>query len=236
MTPIVLGTQQLCAPQLCFALLILCSMRMCRYKQSTPVDTFACSGDVLAVAFRPDGKELVTSALGGILHFWDVREGVSLGEISTRRDITSGRRDKDLFEPRNSAVGKALNSIAYTADGACVIGGGQSKWVVLYDVQQRLLLRKWQLSHNRSFDGVLDKLHTAGLAGDAGAALSAFDLDASDDDDDGRGKDVIPGAATGDFSKRNTKFVQCESGVLSTSKDWMPQHDTCFLLFSYDCV
>ncbi len=43
------------------------------YKQSTPVDSFANSGDVLALAFRPDGKELVTSALGGLLHFWDVR-------------------------------------------------------------------------------------------------------------------------------------------------------------------
>ncbi len=95
---------------------------------------------------------------------------------------------------------------SYTADGKCLLGGGQSKWVVLYDVEQRLLLRKWQLSHNRSLDGVLDKLHTSGMAGDAGASVASFDLDASDDDDDEKkGKEVLPGAATGEFSKRNNK-------------------------------
>ena len=87
--------------------------------------------------------ELATSALGGLLHFWDVREGVAVGEISARRDITGGRRDKDLFDPRRSDVGKALTSLAYTADGACVLGGGQSKWVVLYDVAQRLLATRF---------------------------------------------------------------------------------------------
>ena len=207
------------------------------YKQSTPVDTFANSGDVLAVAFRPDGKELVSSALGGILHFWDVREGVAVGEISTRRDITGGRRDKDLFDPRKSAVGKALNSVSYTADGTCVIGGGQSKWVVLYDCQQRLLLRKWQLSHNRSMDAVLDKLHTAGLAVDAGKSLGQFDLDESDDDDD-RHRDIIPGAATGEHTKRTTK-LEIRSTCVRFSpagNSWAVASTAGLLVFSLDAA
>ncbi len=91
------------------------------YKQSTPVDSFSNSGDVLALAFRPDGRELVTSALGGLLHFWDVREGLATGEISSRRDITGGRREKDLFDPRKSDVGKALTSLAYVVPVAVVV-------------------------------------------------------------------------------------------------------------------
>ncbi len=98
--------------------------------------------------------------------------------------------------------------LRYTADGACVIGGGQSKWVVLYDCEQRLLLRKWQISHNRSMDGVLDRLHTANLAVDAGGvSMAAFDLDADDDDDEvGRRRDVLPGAQSGDHTRRTTKL------------------------------
>lgn len=33
------------------------------------------SCDVLALAFRPDGKELCTATLDGMLHFWDVTSG-----------------------------------------------------------------------------------------------------------------------------------------------------------------
>jgi WD40 repeat protein len=35
--------------------------------------------DVLAVAFRPDGKEICAAATNGNLHIWDVEEGIQVG-------------------------------------------------------------------------------------------------------------------------------------------------------------
>ena len=56
------------------------------------VDTLHHNGsDVLAVAFRPDGKELVTSALDGHLYIWDAHTTESKGNIQGRHDIKGGR-------------------------------------------------------------------------------------------------------------------------------------------------
>jgi len=47
-------------------------------KSSTSVDTFDHSTDLIALAFRPDGKELCTSSLDGNLSFWDPINGFVL--------------------------------------------------------------------------------------------------------------------------------------------------------------
>lgn len=71
-----------------------------------------------------------------------------------------------------------LYSVCYTADGECVLAGGRTKYVCIYAVHPALLLKKFQLSHNRSLDGVLDLLsgRTMTEAGDvAELALSGSD-------------------------------------------------------------
>ena len=60
----------------------------------------------------------------------------------------------------------------------------------LYDVEERLLLRRIQISFNRALDGILDSLDSRRVT-DAGP----LDLiDDSDSDDDG----LLPSAAPGD--------------------------------------
>ena len=39
------------------------------------IEVLQHSHDVLAVAFRPDGKQLATATLDGQIHFWDPQEG-----------------------------------------------------------------------------------------------------------------------------------------------------------------
>ena len=58
---------------------------------------------------------------------------------------------------QKSSAGKCFTSVCYTADGACILAGGKSKYVCLYHAGERLMLRKWQLSHNRSMDGEEDQ-------------------------------------------------------------------------------
>ena len=59
----------------------------------------------------------------------------------------------------------------------------------MYDVAERLLLRRIQISHNRSLDGVLDTLNSKDVT-DAGP-VSLLDDAASDEDE------LLPPTAAG---------------------------------------
>ncbi|GIM02141.1 hypothetical protein Vretimale_6840 [Volvox reticuliferus] len=123
--------------------------------------------EVLAVAMRPDGRQLAAAAADGSIYMWDPVEGQLQGTIEGRRDIRGGRLQSDRRAGANSSAGAAFTSLVYSADGALLLAGGNSKYVCVYDVAERLLLRRFQLSHNRSLDGVLDNLNSKNMT-DAG--------------------------------------------------------------------
>jgi periodic tryptophan protein 2 len=58
----------------------------------------------------------------------------------------------------NNAASRYFSSISYSADGSYIIAGGNSKYVCIYEVSQHILIKKFQISHNRSLDGVLDEV------------------------------------------------------------------------------
>lgn len=89
--------------------------------------------------------------------------------------------------------------MCYSADGTCVIAGGNSKYVCIYEISQKILLKKFTIrysprpvfvvgtahaadsldvrcSRNRSLDGVLNFLSTRGMT----SAGPADSLDAED--------------------------------------------------------
>lgn len=112
-------------------------------------DTYEHGCDVLACAFRPDGKEICTAATNGNLHFWDIQSGSQVCVIEGRHDISGGRLTTDATTSQNAARSKYFNSIAYTADGTCVLAGGRSKYCCIYAIATGILVKKFQLSHNR---------------------------------------------------------------------------------------
>ena len=63
------------------------------------------------------------------------------------------------------------------------------RYVCLYDVDERLLLRRIQISFNRSLDGILDSLDSRNVTDAGPLAL----IDDSDSDDDGLLPSVAPG-------------------------------------------
>jgi periodic tryptophan protein 2 len=117
-------------------------------------ETFEHGCDVLAVAFRPDGKEICTAATNGNLTFWDVQSGSQVCIIEGRHDIAGGRLTTDATTAQNASRSKHFTSIAYTADGTCVLAGGRSKYTCIYAIATGILVKKFQLSHNRCADGV----------------------------------------------------------------------------------
>jgi WD40 repeat protein len=103
----------------------------------------------MAVAFRPDGREVCTACTNGILYFWDVEEGVQLSSIEGRRDIDGGRKKNDITTAQTSARSKYFTSVTYSADGSCVLAGSKSKSACIYSVASGTLIKKFELSHNR---------------------------------------------------------------------------------------
>jgi len=144
-------------------------------------ETLQHSHDVLAVCHSPTGKELCCSTLDGQLHFWDVEAATLRGSVDGRLDIAGGRLPTDRRAAGNSSSGKCFTSLAYSADGSFLIGAGSSKFVCVYDVAERVLLARFQVSHNRSLAGVLDELNSKNMTD--GGPLDLIDDAGSDDDD-----------------------------------------------------
>ncbi|TMW63776.1 hypothetical protein Poli38472_002717 [Pythium oligandrum] len=133
------------------------------YQNKSLIEPLAHSTDVLAVAFRPDGKQLCSATLNGHLNIWEVKDGELLSTIDGMRDIAGGRKSTDKITAQNNTISKHFTSVCYSADGTCVLAGGRSKFICIYETSQQILLKKFQLSHNRSLEGVLDYLNSKDL-------------------------------------------------------------------------
>ena len=192
------------------------------YDRTTPIETYELGSDGLCVAWRPDGKEICVGTLSGHLQFWDPSSGEQKGFIEGLRDISGGRRLNDRQSAKNATFNKQISSVCYTADGHCVIAGGRSKYVCIFHVNQLILLKKYQLSHNLSLDGVLDKLNSKNLTDVGPRQLADVTDDENSNDDRGMSFNYLPGATRGDLGKRNTlEEIRCKCIQFSPSgNEW----------------
>ncbi|EIN08367.1 WD repeat protein [Punctularia strigosozonata HHB-11173 SS5] len=205
------------------------------YGRSGAVEPFTLSADVLALAFRPDGKELTASTLDGQIAFWDVGQGKQTGIIEGRKDVSGGRRIDDRRTAANSASGKSFNSLTYTADGRCLLAGGNSKYVVLYDVADGVMVRKFQISENLSLDGTQEFLDSRKIM-DGGYSAELVDDRGDESDLEDRADQSLPGAQRGDLGKRKyrqearTKCVRFSP----TGRAWAAASTEGLLIYSVD--
>ncbi|KAJ8452785.1 hypothetical protein Cgig2_014548 [Carnegiea gigantea] len=127
------------------------------------VETFQHVHDVLTVVYRPDGKQLASSTRDGLISFWDPLDGILMYTIEGRRDIAGGRLMTDRRSAANCTSGKYFTTLCYSADGSYILAGGNSKFICMYDVAEQVLLRRFQITHNLSLDGVLDFLNSKNM-------------------------------------------------------------------------
>jgi len=149
------------------------------------------------MAWRPDGKRICTGILSGLLQFWDVENMSLVGEIDGQKDIAGGRKVNDRMTADKNASSRYFTSVCYSADGTCVLAGGNSKYICIYEVSQQMLLKKFQVTFNRSLDGVLDKLNSKNL----GESGPIYNGDGSDEHDPNL---LIPGAKRLDDGSRKS--------------------------------
>ncbi|KAJ7269818.1 quinon protein alcohol dehydrogenase-like superfamily [Mycena rebaudengoi] len=203
------------------------------------VRVWSLSSDVLAVTFRPDGKELAASTLDGQITFFDVDEGKQTNVIEGRKDVAGGRKADDRVSAANSTSGKSYNSLAYTADGRCILAGGNSKYVVLYDVREGegVMVKKFQISENLSLDGTEEFLDSRKV-NEAGINVDLIDNRGDESDLEDRLDVSLPGASrgAGDMSIRRyrqearTKCVRFSP----TGRAWAAASTEGLLIYSLD--
>ena len=159
--------------------------------------------DVLHVACRPDSKQVAVSTLDGQLTFWSVSEATQESGVDARRDVSGGRKLSDRRTAANVGGTKAFNCVAYSTDGTCVIAGGNSKYICLYDVQSGILVKKYTVSVNLSIDGTQEFLNSRNLTEAGPRDLIDTQGEASDLED--RLDRTLPGTTRGDPSTRKTR-------------------------------
>ena len=196
------------------------------------VEVLQHSHDVLAVAWRPDGKQLASSTLDGQIYFWDPIEGELQAILHGRRDIAGGRLRTDSRTSSNTSSGRAFTSLAYSADGTLLLAGGSSKYVCLYDVNERVMLRRFQITSNKSLDGVLDKLSSK-LMTDAGPSNLINDKSSDDDEPSEilyKESSKLPGVSNGAYRIARTRHVS----LSPTGRSWAAATSEGVLLYSLD--
>lgn len=156
--------------------------------------------DITDIAVRPDSKQIAVSTLDGQLTFWSVAEGTQSANLDGRRDVSGGRKFSDRRTAANVAGSKNFKCLSYSADGSCIIAGGSSKYLCLYDVLSGCLLKKYTVSVNLSLQGTQEYLNSRTLT-EAGPAHTMNDEAEPSYVEDRR----LPGAGRGYFSSRRTQ-------------------------------
>lgn len=205
------------------------------FESKGAVEKFVHTHDVLTVAYRPDGKQLACSTLDGQIHFWDPIEGQLMCTIEGRRDIAGGRLMGDRRTAANSSSGKCFTSLCYSADGSYIIAAGKSKYICMYDVEEQVLLRRFQISSNLSLDGVLDFLNSKDMT-DAGPMGLIDDEDSDmegglDRQERGQLGEDLPGTTSN--HGRPVVYTKCLR-ISSTGRSWAAATTEGVLMYSID--
>jgi periodic tryptophan protein 2 len=188
--------------------------------------------EVLAVAFRPDGKQIAAATLDGGIFFWDIEDAKITRTIEGRKDIMGGRKKDDRTSADNASSGKCFNSLCYTADGSSIIGSGTSKYICIYDVESAFLVKKFQISRNLALDGTQEMLNSKHMK--EFGSLEEWEDEGSDRED--RIDRSLPGTRTGDLSARKTRpEVKSKAVRFSpTGRAWTAATTDGLMIYSLD--
>jgi len=151
------------------------------FEKKGAVDSLNHGSEVLSVDFHPNGKDIVSTTLGGQMYLWQSDEGHLIGMIDVKLDIAGGRLQEDRVSAKNSTKNKHFNSVAISPNGEFIIGGGNSKNICLYDLRYKLLMKRFAVTQNRSMDGVLQMLNSKGVKD--GMAQHEIDADSDLEED-----------------------------------------------------
>ena len=79
---------------------------------------------------------------------------MQVGSINGRKDLGGGKSDQDKISAKKKREAAHFTTLCYSADGATILAGGQSKNICIYHVEESLLLKKFEITQNRSFQAM----------------------------------------------------------------------------------
>lgn len=151
------------------------------------------TSDLICVAIRPDSAQLAAATLDGQLTFWTLSTSMQSSVIEARRDISGGRSLTSRRTAANSPGTKQFTTIAYSADGSCLLAAGNSKYICLYAVSTLTLVKKFTISVNLSLDGTQEFLNSSAIMSN-GMPTDTVDTDGEASDLEDRIDRSLPGA------------------------------------------
>ncbi|XP_014678751.1 PREDICTED: periodic tryptophan protein 2 homolog [Priapulus caudatus] len=188
------------------------------------------TSDAMAIAFRHDGQEIAVVTIDCQISFWDAVYSTALGSIEGRRDLGGGRRETDKVTAKKSREGRTFVTLCYSPDGECIIAAGQSKNVCIYSVREKVLIKKFEITRNMSFDGAREFL-------DARKMTEFGNINLIEEEDDGGFTSIaLPGVQKGDMAARRLRpdiRVSCVQ-FSPTGRAWAATTTEGLLVFSTD--
>lgn len=196
-------------------------------------ESYQLNTDVLAVSFRPDGKVIACSTLDAQITFIDINEvdqQAVIGNIECKQDVGYSRKETDKITAKKLQFGKAFKSLCFTSDGEYLIAGGKSKYICIYSVKEQVLVKRFEISRNHSFDGVDEFLDRRKMTEFGNISLVEKDEDQKKTTID------LPGVIKGDFSSRSYKpEIQVSCVQFSpTARSWCACTTEGLLVYSLD--
>lgn len=200
---------------------------------TTAKETIALSSDGLCVCIRPDGKQLAVATLDGQITMFNPLTGQQEANIIGRNDLGAGKADADKISAKKNLQSKAFSCLCYSSDGKFILGGGQSKNVCIYSIDDELLIKKFEITQNRSFDAMDEIINRRKMA------ENNINLALVEDREDENGKSIhikLPGTRQGDMSCRAFRpEVRVTSLTFSpTGRSWAASSSEGLVVYSLD--
>jgi len=192
-------------------------------------DTIQLTSEAKCVCWRPDGKALSVATLSGHIHTFDTQTSDEISSISGRKDMRKGRGQNDRITAEKKTESSAFSSLCYSADGSSILAGGNSKYICIYNVAEQLLIKKFEITQNRSFDCMDEIINRRKMTDFGNLALI-------EDRDDPGSRIKLPGTKAKDMSSRtlDMEVNVLELGFSPTGRNFSAVTTEGLLVYSLD--
>ncbi|EFO84699.1 hypothetical protein CRE_03827 [Caenorhabditis remanei] len=167
-------------------------------------ETVEVSHEALDVKFSPAGDTIAVLTSDGVITFFEAKEMLNLGTIDTKLDTDPARASRDTITRQSAAKTKTFTKIRFSPDGNLLLVGGESNNFCIYSVPDRLILKKWKITENRSLDGVVLDFNRRNFT-EFGNMQLVDTSDEEDDEPDNKMTIKLPGTKNFDLGERRSR-------------------------------
>ncbi|KJH52858.1 WD domain, G-beta repeat protein, partial [Dictyocaulus viviparus] len=157
----------------------------------------------LSVSFSPCGQLLAVLTIDSNITFYHGNTMEFVGSINAKLDLDPSRGQTDLITRQNAAQNKSFTCMQFSPDSVLLLLGGDSNNVCLYSVRDRILVKKFHITENRSLDGVVLDVNRRNFTEFGNMALC--DTSDSEAEPDGKRKIQLPGSKHFDLGERSAR-------------------------------